>query len=381
MNILEQNGSCCWNAKYLHVNYWKAEIKLIFFKRERSKMFKAHTNMCLLGNERYWSKLTFFLNKQNPRCNTLLSERRFFLHSPLVRSFHCLSTALSGGGGKYFTFSLLTSFPPSSAITSPPSSIIGSLLFLVFLPLSNAAIITTCPDHFASPGRPSLSSLHSQQLCHGFLVILISGFLKSRFVGFQSYHFALPSHPSLSGFHPQLLCHGFLMVLKYDFLKSRSSIAPMCLTNVFIALPAFRRCSLPLLPVTMRRRVFYVCLLPPIFPSPSSVYVTTWVFYCGFFNFPYIFIYLVFCSSFCCLLCVCFMSYCLHDLNCFDLTAETFVVGFGLIPLFFQSLYRTMTMLIRLLHLSVGCFRFLVTRWHNHGSPCDFFFFHFKIWN
>jgi hypothetical protein len=61
--------------------------------------------------------------------------------------------------------------------------------------------------------------------------------------------------------------------------------------------------------------------------------------------------------------CVCFMGYCLHDLNCFDLTTETFVVGFGLITLFFQSLYRTMTMLIRLLPLSVDCFWFLVTRW------------------
>jgi hypothetical protein len=130
--------------------------------------------------------------------HTSLLERRFFLQlsTSFVRSFHCLCTALSGEEGN----TLLSPSSPLSLrlvrlLLLPPLYIIGYLLFLVFLPLSSAAVITTCPDHFAPPGRPSLSSLHSQQLRHGFLVVLRSGFLKSRFVGFQSYHFAPPSRP------------------------------------------------------------------------------------------------------------------------------------------------------------------------------------------
>jgi hypothetical protein len=70
-------------------------------------------------------------------------------------------------------------------------------------------------------------------------------------------------------------------------------------------------------------------------PFPCSLFkLLVRVFYYCYFYFSCIFIFCVFCSSFCYLLLVGFMGYYLPDLYCFDLMVETFAVGFVLVLLY-----------------------------------------------
>jgi hypothetical protein len=71
------------------------------------------------------------------------------------------------------------------------------------------------------------------------------------------------------------------------------------------------------------------CHPPPFFVLPSIGAIISW----GFF-FSCIFIFIVFCSSFCILLLVWFVGCCLSALRRFDLIVETFVTKFELVLLF-----------------------------------------------
>ena len=70
-------------------------------------------------------------------------------------------------------------------------------------------------------------------------------------------------------------------------------------------------------------------------PLPRSLFKLLFrVLYYFYFYFPCIFNSCKFCSSFCYLLLVGFMGYCVLNLYCFDLMVETFVVGFVLVLLY-----------------------------------------------
>ena len=83
--------------------------------------------------------------------------------------FHRLCVALSRREGRVVALSLLPSFPPPSEVVFPPFFVIGSLVYLSFLPLSSNAVVLPFLGHLA----PLWShSTPSRCVVYGFSMVL-----------------------------------------------------------------------------------------------------------------------------------------------------------------------------------------------------------------